>query len=395
MHYDFNSGLAPCLGGISEGSGMARLVMVKLADGAHELLSEVQYLEKPLQELVRDHPDLLPVDEFGMQGPLVVVGRETSLPSGSIDLVAIARSGELLLVEFKTGPQNPDFRAVLGQLLDYGSDLWGMTLAQFEQGVAVRYFQSSHCTDPELRTCHELAAAFQRTWPDMDSAEQAAVLTRLEMQLSNGTFHFVVVAQRFTPTVERTIEYMNHQSGSSRFYAVELVAFEGGPLSAYEARALTKPPVTKEAATRLRQSVNEILAEIEPAEYVAALRDLVNAATALDLTFEVGAVGFSIRIRTKDRIEPLTVGWVFPPGRPGWLGLHDASFGFDSNNTARVPSIIVALQAYVEAISRIPGATPAKAAILKAFTIPPESLVRHHALIADAWAALAQAAAME
>ncbi|MGD9933430.1 MAG: hypothetical protein AB7T37_06900, partial [Dehalococcoidia bacterium] len=89
---------------------MVRMVMVRLLGDATELLSEIETQEKPLQLLVRDHPDLLPIDEFGMQGPLLVVGREISLASGSVDLVAVARSGELLVVEFKTGPQNPDFR---------------------------------------------------------------------------------------------------------------------------------------------------------------------------------------------------------------------------------------------------------------------------------------------
>lgn len=101
-------------------------------------------LEKVLQKL-NAHPDLIPIDEFDLEGPLMVVGRETFLASGSPDLVALSRSGDVVLVEFKTGPQNPDFRAALGQLLDYGSDLWKMTYERFEGVVALRYFASDHC----------------------------------------------------------------------------------------------------------------------------------------------------------------------------------------------------------------------------------------------------------
>jgi hypothetical protein len=50
-----------------------------------------------------------------------------------------------LVIEFKTGPKNPDFRAALAQLLDYGSDLWQLTLDQFETAVAARYFVGDHC----------------------------------------------------------------------------------------------------------------------------------------------------------------------------------------------------------------------------------------------------------
>ena len=124
---------------------MSRKMIVKLSDGSSPILSEVPAdNEEQLQELLKDNPDLIPVDEFGMTGPLMVVGRETTLPSGVVDLVAIARSGEVLLVEFKTGPQNTDFRGVLAQLLDYGSDLWEMTYDRFEREVALRFFESDY-----------------------------------------------------------------------------------------------------------------------------------------------------------------------------------------------------------------------------------------------------------
>lgn len=61
--------------------------------------------EAQLQEIVKDNPDLLPVVEFGMAGPLMVVGRETMLSSGYVDLVCLSQGGDLLLVEFKTGPK--------------------------------------------------------------------------------------------------------------------------------------------------------------------------------------------------------------------------------------------------------------------------------------------------
>ena len=107
---------------------MARKMIVQLENGSSPVLTEeAAEDEGQLQEMMKTNPDLLPVDEFGMTGPLMVVGRETTLPSGAVDLVAVARSGELLIVEFKTGPQNADFRAALAQLLDYGADLWSLS----------------------------------------------------------------------------------------------------------------------------------------------------------------------------------------------------------------------------------------------------------------------------
>ena len=114
---------------------MARKMVIN-KDGALHSLTEIPAAsEFELQELVKERPEILPFEEYDIVGPLMVVGRETTLPSGSVDLVGLARSGDILIIEFKTGPQNTDFRAVLSQLLDYGSDLWGMSYDEFESTV--------------------------------------------------------------------------------------------------------------------------------------------------------------------------------------------------------------------------------------------------------------------
>src|SRR5690242_5679287 len=125
--------------------------MVQLADGNIELLDQTPAEnEHQLQEELKRHPELLPLDEMGLAEPAIVVGRESSLDSGRVDLVVLGAGGELALIEFKTGPQNPDFRECLAQLLDYGSDLWGMSLEEFDARVASRYFQGPHCS-PEIK----------------------------------------------------------------------------------------------------------------------------------------------------------------------------------------------------------------------------------------------------
>jgi hypothetical protein len=125
---------------------MARKLVIDLPDGTRQLLAEVLADDElQLQEQLKLHPELLPLEELGLVGPAVVVGRESALDSGRVDLVLLGNGGDLALVEFKTGPQNPDFRECLAQMLDYGSDLWGMTLEEFETRVAQRYFSSPHC----------------------------------------------------------------------------------------------------------------------------------------------------------------------------------------------------------------------------------------------------------
>ena len=71
---------------------MARRIMLQTGTDDVEILVEaLADNEVQLQELVRDNPDLMPVEDLGMTGPLAVIGRETGLPSGSVDLIALSR----------------------------------------------------------------------------------------------------------------------------------------------------------------------------------------------------------------------------------------------------------------------------------------------------------------
>jgi hypothetical protein len=95
---------------------MPRKMTVTLQDGSSPILTEgIADNEKQLQAMVKNNVDLIPVEEFGMTGPLMTIGRETNLASGAVDLVAFTMGGDILVIEFKTGPQNSDFRAALGR----------------------------------------------------------------------------------------------------------------------------------------------------------------------------------------------------------------------------------------------------------------------------------------
>lgn len=168
-----------------------------------------------------------PLEDLGLAAPALVVGQESVLDSGRIDLVLLANGGELVLVEFKTGPQNPDFRECLAQLLDYGSDLWGMTLEDFDTRVARRYFAGPHFTKDAQPAPSSLEAAATKVWGS-GQADAVDWRERLQSQLRDGSFHYIAVAQRFTRPVLRTVEYLNATMKAARFSAVELVRFSGG-----------------------------------------------------------------------------------------------------------------------------------------------------------------------
>lgn len=183
----------------------------------------------------------------------------------------------------------------------------------------------------------------------------------------------------------RTLGYMNSASSGSRFYAVELVRFEGSGWSAFEARTVLHAEVTRRAE-RQRSALNEasFLESIEDDQYRDALRELFEVCRGLGLRFEWGATGTSIRVATMDRAEPVTIGWVFPGGGVGWMGLSHLTLGYDTNTGQRTPTTLPALKAYATRVASIGGAAEATPKGLNAWTFDPEAVCGRFDLIVEA-----------
>jgi hypothetical protein len=93
--------------------------------------------EKRLQDLLEDHPDLLPIEEISSSwGPLVSLGTEIPLTAGYVDNLFVSPAGELTLVEAKLW-RNPEARReVIGQILDYAAALAMMSYEDLDAAVA-------------------------------------------------------------------------------------------------------------------------------------------------------------------------------------------------------------------------------------------------------------------
>jgi hypothetical protein len=356
---------------------MPRKILLELSGTPGQLLVEtLAESELQLQDMIRSNPDLLPIEEFGLSGPALVIGRETVLPSGAVDLVLLARSGDIVIAEFKTGPQNPDFRAALGQLIDYGSDMWGMSYEEFEQTLAVRYFMSDRCTEPKTRRKSSLVEAMADVWADSSDEEASAIRDSIAQRLVSGAFHYVVAAQRFTVTMERSLQYLNVTMPSCRFHAVEVVRFKSANVSAFETRSLLRGMQTS-AANVPRGAVDVLFFEsLESDEYRHALENLFEVCRGLGLRFEWQSLGTSIRIRTPDRTEPLSIGWAFPPGKSGWYGLRHLTLGYDPASAAGRPSMRSVLDWYTTELQRLPGVQAPQSSKIQGVNLVPQVTIQ-------------------
>jgi hypothetical protein len=368
---------------------VARKLVIKVHGGASPVLHEVPAdNESQLQEQLKAHPELMPLEELHLGGPAVVVGRESNLDSGRVDLVLLGNGGDLALVEFKTGPQNPDFRECLAQLLSYGSDLWGMTLEEFETRVAQPYFKGPSCPTGSVKVGASLVDVVEEKWGTIvDDAVDWR--DRLQAQLRDGSFHYLVVAQRFTAPVLRTLQYLNATMKTARFSAVELVRFTGEGYDAFEARFVAgAEPVSAVSATgkSVLAGVDDLLAKVTDDNHRHALRDLFDGLTTIDgLTVYWGTTGCSLRVPITNR-NPLSVGWIFPPGPGRWMGLTDVTLGWDEGSAGLAISDTgrAALDAYRQTLQTLPGAVPAKPSLIRGYTFAPSTVVDNASALVEA-----------
>jgi len=353
---------------------MPRRVLMQRDGETFDLLEVPAPNEHHLQEIMKSQPQLIPSDDLGLDGDLLVVGRETGLASGYIDLLCLSRSGEIVLIEFKTGPQNPDFRHALAQLIDYGSDLWRLSLEDFDRGVVQRYLSGSHVMRT-FRGAADLDGAIERTNWDLSEDEHGALVTRLAEVLATGDFHYVVAAQRFTPAMQVSLEYMNATMRFGRFFLVEIVQLQGGELTAHAAQVVAAPPKRSAAASGgsgARADEASVIAGIGDDAYRDAVELLLSSCTALGLEVKWRSVGASIRFVTPDRKQPLSIGWLLPEGSQ-WQGTRFVTFGVDPGSLAQTPSVAAAVLRFTARLATVPGAlaVPTK---LDAFIFTPAAL---------------------
>ena len=370
---------------------MPRRVLVQRESDHFDLVEVQSPDEHALQEVMKAQVQLIPSDDLGLDGDLLVVGRETTLASGKIDLLCLSRSGDLVLIEFKTGPQNPDFRHALAQLIDYGSDLWRLNLEDFDRGVVQRYLTSPHCV-PLLKGANDLRAAIARTAWKLSGDDEERLYDRLARVLTTGDFIYVVAAQRFTAAMTTSLEYLNATLRYGRFYLMELVRLQGQDLVAHAAQIVATPtnrgPVTQTPASGQANEA-DFLAQIPADDYREAIRDILATAITLGMAIHWGSKGASIRIRTPDRNEPLSIGWVFLEGDQ-WFGARHLTFGVDLTTLANTPSVRQPVEVFIEQVRAIYGAKPVPTK-LNAYTFEPHILPTAKDALIEVLEALVQA----
>lgn len=262
---------------------MSDLVFARIGEQLLVLEATPFELERDLQQLVADHPELLAGAQMNPVAPrhFVLVGTEVAVPdeaegSGrwALDVLFVDQDAIPTLVEVKRAVNSQLRREVIGQLLDYVAN-------------ATRYWRAP-----------DLAAAFAATHGDQahrvltefvgDDIDEESFWDRVIANLSEGRARLLFLADRIPTELQAIVEFLNERIDATEVLAVELQQYRtpDGP-QVLVPRVIGSTAAAK-ATKRVTMPYGDLLAEAsETAQQVDRL--LLDWAERIDAVTELTA----------------------------------------------------------------------------------------------------------
>lgn len=175
---------------------------------------------------------MLPSEDLGL-GPLVALGTELDFGAGPLDLLAADPQGQIVIVEFKRGSENPDVRKVVAQVLDYGASLWRTSYDEVGR----------RCAGTDGSAAPDLAVAAAEGCALLDVAlDPDAFRAGVEAVLDSGEFVFLYVGRDLDERTRRIMTYLA-EGPRMKFFAVEVDYFcaDDGPTAVLVPRTAFVP----------------------------------------------------------------------------------------------------------------------------------------------------------
>ena len=209
--------------------------------------------ESFLQELLADHPELLPVSEIRDDiGPVTLIGREVRVPSGYIDNLYLSTEGCPVLVETKLF-RNPEARReVLSQTLDYVKDLVAKDYEWF-----AKQWQAQQSAQQKQHAC--LLDALNAKADDL--IEEEFIIDRVHRFLSRGEIVALIVGDGIQSRLKELVDHVCKDTPHLRYALglVEIACYEDSSIEGNE--LLVVPRVRQHVEPVERASVRIELSE--------------------------------------------------------------------------------------------------------------------------------------
>jgi len=201
---------------------MGGSIFLESSAGLIEMKEAKWDAEERLQELLAKYPNLLAGDQMNELAPRewLLVSREYGIPGEaeagdrwSLDHLFLDQDAIPTLVEVKRGTDTRIRREVVGQMLDYASNL--VTNVSAER-IRQKY-ETSIGSDSDPASA--MAECFGETF------DSEAFWAQLGNNIAAGKLRLVFVADEFPQELRRIVEFLNRQMQQTDVFAVEVRQF--------------------------------------------------------------------------------------------------------------------------------------------------------------------------
>lgn len=190
--------------------------------------------ETYLQTLLRDHPDILPVEDVRIDaGRLLCMGREVGVSSGSIDNLYLSTNGYPVIVETKLWRNPESRREVLAQVLDYIKDVVKKDFDWFENQWAAYRKPDAGSLVSALNDLVE------------EEIDESILIERVNRALGRGDVIAMIVGDGIDARLQGLVDHLRADSPLLRYSLalVELACF--APNEGSDKQILIVPRVVK------------------------------------------------------------------------------------------------------------------------------------------------------
>jgi len=166
------------------------------------------------KSIIANEPTLISINEVReSSGSLVVAIREFPLDIGSIDILGFTANGEIAAIECKLAKSEEIKRRVIGQVFEYGANLWGMSYDALDQKVI---YKTKKSLAELVRSSVEL--------PDWD---EESFRRSISSNLAEGNLILIIVVDEINEELGRIVRFINF-AGNPAFSlsALELRRFQ-------------------------------------------------------------------------------------------------------------------------------------------------------------------------
>jgi len=203
--------------------------------------------EDRLQELLAEHPELIPIDEIEPAfSPLIFLGREVGNKAGNADLIYTNPSGYLTIVETKLWSNPESRREAVVQLVDYAAAIssWSFENLRDEVKKSANANQSGNSLD--------ILETLRKHDNEIDESNYIDSVSR---SLIRGNFLLLIIGNGIRESVESITEYIQKAPGLHFALAlVEMNLYKTNPHQDYP--IYIQPRITAKTVELVRAVVD-------------------------------------------------------------------------------------------------------------------------------------------